>query len=468
MFAPPPILVWFRNDLRLHDHPALSAAIESGTPVIPVYLHTPEADAPWQPGGATQWWLHHALTDLQDQLAKLGSKLILRSGSHPGELLKILMRETGAVHIFWNRRYEPQQVQIDSRLKKKLPVKSFRGSMLWEPGTVTTGSGDPYKVFTPFYKSLQKEGDPPEPLATPKALLSPDSFPASDALEEWDLLPRIDWDKELYEQWAPTEAGAHEQMETFLDEAAAQYKSERDFPALKGTSRLSPYLHFGQISPRTIWHEAKAHAATEGGGTGIEAYTRQLIWRDFAMQMLFHFPHTDLHPLQEKYANFPWLSDDAALKKWQLGQTGFPIVDAGMRELWSTGWMHNRVRMIVASFLVKDLLLPWQEGAKWFWETLVDANLANNSFGWQWAGGCGADAAPYFRIFNPMLQSKKFDPSGSYVRRWIPELRDLPDKYLHEPWTAPSPPKNYPAPMVDHHAARDRALEALNSLKDEN
>ncbi|MEX2607444.1 MAG: deoxyribodipyrimidine photo-lyase [Kiritimatiellia bacterium] len=465
MTASSPILLWFRNDLRLHDHPALTAAVESGAPVIPVYLYTPDADAPWEPGGASKWWLHHALTDLQDQLHKRGSTLILRSGSEPGVLLESLLKETGAEQIYWNRRYEPSQVELDSDLKKRFPAKSFRGSMLWEPGTVTTGSGDPYKVFTPFYKALQKQGDASEPLPAPKEIPAPEFFPASDALENWNLLPQIDWDTEFYDQWSPTEAGAHDQMETFLEEAAAEYKNERDFPAEKGTSRLSPYLHFGQISPRTVWHEAKARAAAEGGITGIEAYTRQLVWRDFAMQMLFHFPHTDLHPLQEKYADFPWLSDDAALTKWQRGQTGFPIVDAGMRELWTTGWMHNRVRMIVASFLVKDLLLPWQKGAEWFWDTLVDADLANNSFGWQWAGGCGADAAPYFRIFNPMLQSKKFDPSGTYLRRWIPEISDLSNDHIHEPWTAPSPPEDYPAPMVDHHAARDRALEALNSLK---
>jgi deoxyribodipyrimidine photo-lyase len=416
-------------------------------------------------GGAAKWWLHHALTDLQDQLLQRGSQLILRSAPDPEVLLTQLMKQTGAEQIFWNRRYEPVQVNVDSRLKKNLPAKSFRGSMLWEPGAVTTGSGYPYKVFTPFYKSLQKLGDPPDPLAAPRNWTSPSKFPNSEPLEDWNLLPLRDWDTGFYDHWAVSESGAHAQTRLFLEESAAHYKNERDLPAKKGTSRLSPYLHFGQISPRTVWHEAKAHAAAESGGTGIEAYTRQLVWRDFAMQMLFHHPHTDLHPLQEKYADFPWLSDEDALTRWQRGQTGFPIVDAGMRELWATGWMHNRVRMIVASFLVKDLLLPWQQGAKWFWDTLVDADLANNSFGWQWAGGCGADAAPYFRIFNPMLQSKKFDPAGTYLRRWIPEIRDLPNDQIHEPWTAPTPPPHYPAPMVDHHAARDRALEALNSLK---
>lgn len=454
-------LIWFRNDLRLHDHPALRAAVDEDATVIPVYVHSPKSEKEWSRGGASNWWLHHALQDLSSQLDKKGSQLILRSGKDPGEILNTLLKETGADTVYWNRRYEPEGIKIDTRIKKNLPAKSFPGDMLWEPNKVKTQSGNPYKVFTPFYKSLQKMGEPPEPLPEPRNWKHPEKFPESETLDNWDLLPEKDWDSAFPEHWDPTAKGAKKQMELFLDEAVADYKSARDFPAKPGTSKLSPYLHFGQITARTIWHEVG-----NDGNKGLEAYTRQLFWRDFAKQMLFHFPHTATEPLQEKYAKFPWRTNKKALKKWQKGQTGYPIVDAGMRQLWTTGWMHNRVRMIVASFLVKDLMISWQEGAEWFWDTLVDADLANNTLGWQWAGGCGADAAPYFRIFNPVLQSEKFDPSGQYIRRWVPELRHLPDNYIHEPWNAPVPVKEYPDPMVDHKKARDRALEALGSIKD--
>ncbi|MDF3129413.1 deoxyribodipyrimidine photo-lyase [Kiritimatiellaeota bacterium B1221] len=457
----PPILVWFRNDLRLHDHPAFRAAADDGAPVIPVYLHCRESEGTWKRGAASNWWLHHALQDLSKQLSKKGSRLILRSGKNPEELLKNLIKETGATQIFWNRRFEPAGIQVDRRIKKNLPVTSFPGDMLWEPHKVQTKNGGPYKVFSPFYRALQKLGAPAEPLPEPREWAAPSAFPPSENIDEWKLLPDIPWDSDFLSHWDPTCKGAKKQMELFLDEQVEDYKAERDFPEKAGTSKLSPYLHFGQITSRTVWYEAGADSK------GTEAYTRQLVWRDFAKQLLFHFPHTSDSPLQEKYADFPWLKDADALKKWQQGQTGYPLIDAGMRELWATGWMHNRVRMIVASFLVKDLLISWQEGAAWFWDTLVDADLANNSMGWQWAGGCGADAAPYFRVFNPILQSKKFDSSGAYIRRWVPELRDLSDKEIHEPWNAATPPPGYPAPMVDHTDARDRALDALASIKSE-
>jgi deoxyribodipyrimidine photo-lyase len=301
-------------------------------------------------------------------------------------------------------------------------------------------------------------------LPPPTSLYSPEQFPESEPLDSWELLPAIPWDGGLKKDWTPTQAAANQIVENFLHDAVPDYKIERDFPAKPATSRLSPYLHFGQISPRRIWHAADQRLQEPGAGTGVEAFTRQLVWRDFAVQMLFSHPHTDWEPLQEKYADFPWLEDADALEAWQRGQTGYPIVDAGMRELWHTGWMHNRVRMIVASFLVKDLLISWRAGAEWFWDTLVDADLANNSFGWQWAGGCGADAAPYFRIFNPVRQSERFDPAGDYIRRWVPELRDLNTKDLHAPWATIYAPSDYPSPIVDHKAARDRALEALSTI----
>lgn len=449
--------------MRLDDHPALFHAAQTGAPVIPVYLHL-HTKGPWERGGASKWWLHHALKDLQAQFQARGSQLILRSGEDAETLLRTVLEETGAEHIYWNRRYEPESVQMDTHLKAALPVKSFSGSVLREPGTVSTKSGTPYKVFTPYYRACTANGPPPEPVNAPAHLPSPTSFPSSEELESWNLLPSTQWDSGFYDNWDPTEAGADAQLQSFLEKAVTAYKTDRDFPDLPGTSRLSSWLHVGQISPRRIWHACNTVQETTGGGVGIEAYTRQLVWRDFATQMLFHFPHTDLHPLQEKYAAFPWSTDPKALRKWQRGQTGYPIVDAGMRELWTTGWMHNRVRMIVASFLVKDLLISWTEGAKWFWDTLVDADLANNSFGWQWAGGCGADAAPYFRIFNPVRQSEKFDAQGNYIRKWVPELRDLSNKQIHAPWEHPLFSTNYPPPMVDHKQARDRALEALSTI----
>jgi deoxyribodipyrimidine photo-lyase len=460
------IIVWFRNDLRLDDHVALHHAVSSGAEIIPVYLHTPHPKQEWQPGGATRWWLHHALADLQTQFRKHNATLILRSGQDPLTLLRKLLEETGADLVVWNRRYEPYWVDVDTRIKRELNAKSFVGSVLREPGAVSTNSGTPYKVFTPFYKAYQAQGVPEEPLDIPTNMHSPESTPETEVLENWRLLPEISWDSEFYSHWDPTVSGAEACLNAFSDERMDAYKNKRDFPNQRATSELSPYLHFGQISPRRVWHHIKDQAEVEGGIKGGEAYLRQLVWRDFAIQMLFHFPHTDSEPLQEKYAAFPWKKDPEALNKWQRGQTGYPIIDAGMRQLWATGWMHNRVRMIVASFLVKDLLISWQEGAEWFWDTLVDADLANNTFGWQWAGGCGADAAPYFRIFNPMLQSKKFDPEGAYIRRWVPELRDVNTSDIHAPWESKTPPKDYPPPMVNHSEARDLALEALGSLSE--
>ena len=462
----PTTLVWFRNDLRLDDHPALRHAFENNHTVIPVFLWTPESEGRWKPGGATRWWLHHALHSLSQQLEALGSRLILRSGNREDALLKDLLNETGAQHIFWNRRYDPNGVKTDTQLKKVLPAKSFRGNLLFEPHQIANQSGDFYKVFTPFYKAILAQGDFSDPVEAPDTLKSPEKWPGSLKIDELGLLPDINWDQGFYDTWDPGMNGCNEQIKAFLDEAAGVYNDKRDFPGIQGTSRLSPYLHFGQVSSRRLWHQAQEAAERGAKHGGVEAWTRQLVWRDFAAHLLFHQPHLDWEPMQEKFARFPWKTSEKQLKAWQQGMTGYPIVDAGMRELWATGWMHNRVRMIVASFLVKDLLISWREGALWFWDTLVDADLANNSFGWQWAGGCGADAAPYFRIFNPVLQSQKFDAKGSYIRRWIPELRELNSKDIHAPWEMSSPPSQYPAPIVDHARARDRALEALSTLKD--
>ena len=434
-----PALVWFRRDLRLADNPALDAAIQTGSPILPVFIWAPEEEAPWSPGAASRWWLHHSLEQLADSLLRRGSQLIIRRGPSRETLLS-LAAESGARAIYWNRLYEPAVIARDRELKKLLRdrgfvAESFRGSLLFEPGTILNSSGHPFVVFTAFWKACLKASPPAAPADAPRRIPSPSKGPESLVPSDLGLLPSIDWAGGLREAWRPGEAGALSRMSAFLGAVLDAYPEERDRPDHAGTSSLSPHLHFGEISPRQVWHAAKS-----------EAYLRQLLWREFAHHLLFHFPQTPREPLRPEFRAFPWRVDEAGLRAWTRGETGCPLVDAGMRELWHTGWMHNRVRMVAASFLVKHLLIPWQEGAAWFWDTLVDADLANNTLGWQWVAGCGADAAPYFRIFNPKLQAGKFDPNGDYIRRWIP------------------PGSPYPKPIVEHEAARKRALEAYHRL----
>ena len=467
-------LLWFRQDLRLEDNPALAAAIERGA-VIPVYIWSPEREGAWAPGGAARWWLHHALADLGEQLDARGVKLVLRAGP-PEKVLRALREETGATAVYWNRRYEPAAVLADSELKASLgeediAVRSFNASLLHEPWEVCTQNGDPYRVFTPFSRAVAKLEEPkvvPVPL---DALKGVGASPSSEALEDWGLLPELDWDGGFSEAWTPTRESAQARLKAFLGGAVDEYLEERDWPAEDGTSRLSPYLHWGQLGPREVAAAIRQRAESKGGA----GYHRQLVWRDFGHHVLFHFSHTPEAPLQDSFKHFPWREDAKSLEAWQKGQTGYPIVDAGMRQLWATGWMHNRVRMVVASLLVKHLLISWREGADWFWDCLVDADLANNTLGWQWAGGCGADAAPYFRIFNPITQGTKFDPEGAYVRRWVPELEKLPAKFIHEPWEAPAGVlakagvklgETYPRPLIEHKAGRERALDAFQTYKD--
>ena len=355
-------------------------------------------------------------------------------------------------------------------------LRRFGGALLFEPGDIRTGDGGPYKVFTPFYKACLKAGISRAPKPAPGKIPAPDAGLDGDGLEALNLLPTApDWSGGLAEVWRPGEAGAQAQLDRFLDAAAASYKADRDRPDLAGTSRLSPHLHFGEIGPRAVWARAEASIARNGAlEGGVRAFQRELVWREFSAHLLFHFPDIPERPWRENFARFPWREDEAALQAWQRGRTGYPIVDAGMRELWETGWMHNRVRMVAASFLVKHLLLSWQAGEAWFWDTLVDADLANNAASWQWVAGSGADAAPFFRIFNPMTQGRKFDPDGDYVRRWVPELGDLPARHIHEPWSAPpdvleaagvDPGRTYPRPIVDHKGARERALAAFDGIR---
>lgn len=476
-----PALVWFRHDLRLADNPALKAAVERGGPVIPVFIWSPEEEGAWPPGAASRWWLHQSLDRLAAELEKAGSRLVIRAGAALEVLLK-LSRDCGAGAVFWNRRYEPANTARDARLKEMLrsgglDVQSFNAALLFEPWTVANKSGKPFQVFTPFWQHCLTKEPPAPPTAAPRMLPVPREWPTSLPLGALKLEPEINWTSAMNAAWAPGERGAHAQLERFLRSAVLDYSMQRDQPDVLGTSRLSPHLHFGEISPRQIWEAVRLFADTQGIAESTWRswqFLKELGWREFAHHLLFHFPHTPDRPLRAEFSKFPWREDESALRAWQRGHTGYPIVDAGMRELWATGWMHNRVRMIAASFLVKDLLAPWTAGAQWFWDTLVDADLAQNTLGWQWTAGCGADAAPFFRIFNPVSQGEKFDPRGGYVRRWVPELARLPNEWIHRPWEAPVKVliaagvelgKHYPRPIVSHAIAREVALEAFSRLR---
>ncbi|MBT8447070.1 MAG: DNA photolyase family protein, partial [Gammaproteobacteria bacterium] len=422
-----PTIFWFRQDLRLADNPGLTAACARG-PVVPVYIaEAPGAAAPWTPGAASRWWLHQSLAQLSARLGEQGLKLIIRRGD-PVSVLDELASECGAGAVYWNRRYEPAGIATDravkAALKETLDVESFNGSLLFEPWTVQTGTGTPYRVFTPFSRScLKREDELDMPLPAPPRIAGIDALPDSLELADLMLLPRHRWADSLAGHWQCGEAAALAAAEAFIAEPIAAYGKQRDFPARPGTSRLSPHLHFGEISPRQLWHivrqEAGPALASDHPASG--PWLRQLVWREFAYHLIYHYPHTAERALRPEYDGVPWVVNAEHLAAWQQGRTGYPLVDAGMRELWATGWMHNRVRMVVSSFLVKHLGIDWRSGADWFRDTLVDADLANNTLGWQWSAGCGADAAPYFRIFNPTTQAEKFDCDGAYIKRWVPE-----------------------------------------------
>jgi deoxyribodipyrimidine photo-lyase len=472
-------IVWFRRDLRLADNPALSAA-RAGGAVVPCYIHAPDEEDPWPPGAASRWWLHEALVGLDEDLRAAGSQLIVRSGP-TAQALDELLRETGAGAIYWNRLYEPAITARDERLKAALnergiQARSFNAALLAEPWTVTTQGGTPFRVFTPFWNALARRLDEVPP-PTPRPASLPALSPQLESLSIGDLklLPKVHWTKGLAAAWRPTEAGARHQLEQSVETRLASYRTARDSPGETGTSRLSPYLHFGQLGPRQILHKVRAAQRSRSlTAAAADTYLRQIGWREFAHHLLFHFPHTPEAPFQPAFAKLPIRSDPALLARWQQGKTGIPIVDAGMRELWATGWMHNRVRMIVASLLTKNLGLHWLEGARWFWDTLVDADLANNTLGWQWTAGCGADAAPYYRIFNPVAQAERFDPDGTYQRQWVPELGRLTTRWLAKPWEAPPEElqragvvlgESYPQPIVDLKASRARALADYHALR---
>jgi len=478
----PPQLLWFRQDLRLSDNPALVAAGKAG-PVIPVYILDDETPDHWAMGGASRWWLHHSLTALDKALRKIGSRLILRRGKS-GDQIDRLIDETAASGVFWNRCYEPLAVERDRNIKttlksRDLTASSHNAALLFEPHEVVNKAGQPFKVFSPFWRACRAMGDPQTPIKAPKTVDAPTEWPHSDELADWKLLPdKPDWAAGLRQAWTPGEAGAQTRLADFIDNIMLDYSGGRDIPGLHATSRLSPHLHFGEIGPRQIFHSVRFALSDKRSGAlakSGEKFLSELGWREFSHSLLFHNPTMPDRNLRPEFDRFPWLRNAANLKAWQRGMTGYPIVDAGMRELWQTGWMHNRVRMVVASFLIKHLLLDWRQGEKWFWDTLVDADLANNAASWQWVAGSGADAAPFYRIFNPILQGDKFDGDGAYVRRYVPELAKLPDAVIHHPWDA-SPleladagvtlGKTYPHPVIEHDHARQRALRALASLKE--
>ncbi|MGA7235719.1 MAG: deoxyribodipyrimidine photo-lyase [Bryobacteraceae bacterium] len=446
---PTPALLWFRLDLRLSDNPALAASLARGGAVLPVFIWAPEEEGAWPPGAASRWWLHQSLTALSLALELRGSRLIVRRGPS-ARTLEALASETGAGAVFWNRRYEPAVIERDAAVKtalraRGLSAESFNGNLLHEPWTILNAAGQPYRVFTPFWHACMKA---PIPLASavPPAVLPPVSQPYSLPLADLELEPAIDWAAGLREVWRPGEEGAREHLRRFQGQDLSEYPLHRDRPDLTGTSRLSPHLHFGEISPGDVLRAIMTNMQADPKAR--ESYRRQLVWREFAYHLLYHFPATAEQPMRSEFAKFPWRMQRSWFDAWKRGATGYPLADAGMRELWHTGWMHNRLRMVTASFLVKHLLISWQDGAKWFWDTLVDADLANNTFGWQWVAGCGADAAPYFRIFNPTLQAAKFDPDGAYVRHWIPEVESAA----------------YPRPIVDRADARAAALHAWEEL----
>ncbi len=463
-------VMWFRQDLRLRDNPALSAAAAAGA-VLPVYVLDDENAGEWKLGGASRWWLHHSLKRLNESLH---GKLWVLQGDAGRELAR-LCHSLPVNEVVWNRCYEPWRRQQDEQVAAALgeagiETESFNGSLLWEPWECGKKDGTPYNVFTPFYHNLLNSTWPNEPAPKPRDLILAECSQPLDRIEKLALKPQIPWDAGLEAHWTPGEAAARKQLQDFLGRNVEVYRTKRDLPAEPAVSSLSPYLHFGEISPGQVWRETHAAAA----GDGANAYIRQLCWREFSYHLLYHYPHMIDQDLKSVLEGFPWRDEPEPLRCWQHGNTGVPLVDAGMRELWKTGTMHNRVRMIAASFLTKNLLIHWRRGAEWFWDCLVDADLANNSFGWQWVAGCGADAAPYFRIFNPVLQSRKYDPEGEYLRRWLPELSHLPNRHIHAPWEAGaevlrqagvSLGSNYPAPIVDLRASRERALAAWRTLR---
>ncbi|WP_277968225.1 cryptochrome/photolyase family protein [Sphingomonas echinoides] len=454
-----PTLLWLRRDLRLADQPALLAAINKGA-VIPVYILDDDTPQKYAMGGASRWWLHHSLESLDGDLREKGSRLILRRGSCD-TVLKDLAEETGATQVHCIRHFEPWWRNAERAVAKHLDLVCHDGNYLAPPGSITTGSGGQYKIYTPFWRVLKQHMPPPEPIHKPAKIPSPSKWPKSDTLEDWKLLPtKPDWSAGFSDDWTPGEDAAHHRLSAFKKQAD-DYDDTRNFPSQEGSSRLSPHLHFGELSAAQVWH-----AVADVGGS-VDVFLSEIGWRDYAQNVILQYPEYGAKNAREKYDAMPWRSGkqaDADLKAWQQGRTGYPIVDAGMRQLWKTGWMHNRVRMITASFLIKHLLIDWREGERWFWDCLVDGDYGSNSVNWQWTAGTGIDSNMFVRIMAPLTQSPKFD-AGDYIREWVPELADVKGDAIHDPEEAGCRPKDYPAKIVGHREARERALQAVKQVR---
>lgn len=477
-------IVWLRRDLRIDDNPALNHALAESERVIPLYIHAPEEESPWQPGAASRWWLHHSLKALEASLRRRGSGLVIRRGAS-GAVLREVARQAGAGLVCWNRLYEPSARSRDGEIKEVLAGAGVRavdhpGSLLREPWEVAKDDGTPYRVFTPFWRRYLLTGPEAAPQDGPAELPPLPRGLGSLSAQDLDLIPGIPWHREFGDHWQPGEAGAMARLGDFLGRSAVfEYGQERDLPGQEGVSGLSAHLHFGEIAARRVWHDVLG-AASGLGGAGehgvpeqVRPFLRQLAWRDFAHHVLYHEPRTTKEPFDRRYESFDWDENPELLLAWQQGRTGIPLVDAGMRQLWRTGWMHNRIRMLAASVLTKNGLVHWLHGARWFWDTLVDADLANNTMGWQWTAGCGVDAAPYFRVFSPARQGERFDSRGDYVRTWVPELGAMPSRHIHEPWRAQESVlrqagvvlgEDYPRPVVNLAAGRVEALRRFRAL----
>ena len=465
---------WFRQDLRITDNPSLETAAEFDA-VLPIYILDDENSQEFKMGSASRWWLHNSLQSLNESL---DGKLSIYS-QNPEIVIQELLKKYEVKAVFWNRCYEPWRIDRDIDIKaylddKNIETKSFNSHLLWEPWEISKDDGTPYRVFTPYYKKGCLNAE--EPRLPSKNLKIDTIFYDQDCeqIDTLDLLPRINWYSQIQEAWKPGEEGAQKRLDQFLEQGLLDYKEGRNFPFKENVSRLSPHLHFGEISPNEVWYQAKTKESVSGIQKSLEHFLSELGWREFSYYLLYHFPSLPKQNFQAKFNKFPWIKNESFLESWQKGETGYPIVDAGMRELWQTGYMHNRLRMVVGSFLVKNLLIDWREGEDWFWDCLVDADLASNSAGWQWVAGSGADAAPYFRIFNPVTQGLKFDPEGEYTKKYVPELKLLPNKFLFSPWEAPKEilekagielGKDYPEPIVDLKYSRELALEAFGKTK---
>ena len=470
-------LLWLRQDLRLSDNAALHAALADADEVLPVFVLDQQAGERWAPGGASLWWLHHSLASLGAGFETLGTRLILRRGD-ASSIVPELVRETGAAIVHVGTPHEPWLRRLDETVAGRLPegceLRTHRVATLFDLDAIRSKTGTRYGIYTPFANTCRSLPDPEPPLPAPRAVPGPKRMPASDRLDDWHLLPTApDWAGGLRDTWEPGEAGAAKRLHDFLDHRLDGYGRSRNIPGdPQGTSMLSPHLHWGELSATQVWHAARDAAAKLKGprAGGFETFQGELLWHEFAAYLLRHNAAMPDEPLRPAFAALPWRRDKKQLRAWTQGRTGIPIVDAGMRQLWQLGWMHNRVRMITASYLTKHMLLPWQEGEAWFWDTLVDADLATNAASWQWVAGTGTDSQPFFRIFNPVTQGRKFDPDGRYVRQYVPEIARLPDRWLHEPWAAPASVleqaklrlgRDYPEPIVALDDGRDRALKAF-------